>query len=98
MSTPRRKYTAEFKLEAVRLITDQGQRVKDVADGLEINPGLLHQWRAAVKANGSKAFSSESPATLESEEVRGLRRELKIAREERDILKKALGFFAKPKQ
>ncbi len=98
MSTPRRKYTPEFKLEAVRLITDQGQRVKDVAERLDINPGLLHQWRAAVKSNGSKAFSSESPAKLESEEMRELRRELRIAKEERDILKKALGFFAKPKQ
>lgn len=98
MSNPRRKYTPEFKLEAVRLVTDQGQRIKDVAESLDINPGLLHQWRAAVKVNGSKAFSAQAPARLESEEVRKLKRELKVAREERDILKKALGFFAKPKQ
>ena len=98
MSTSRRRYTPEFKLEAVRLISDQGQRVKDVAESLGVHPGLLHQWRAAVRANGSNAFSADAPAKLESEEIRQLRRELKVAREERDILKKALGYFAKLKK
>jgi transposase len=97
MSTPRRKYTPEFKLEAVRLVSDQGQTIAEVARSLDIHTGLLHQWRTAVKKNGALAFSGTSPDKLESEEVRKLRRELKIAREERDILKKALGFFAKPK-
>ncbi len=98
MSTPRRKYTPEFKLEAVRLVTDQGQTIAEVSRQLDIHAGLLHQWRAAVKKNGALAFTAKSPDKLESEEVRKLRRELKIAREERDILKKALGFFAKPKE
>ena len=97
MSTTRRKYAPEFKLEAVRLVTDQGQTIAEVSRQLDINPGLLHQWRAAVKANGHLAFTTKSLETLESEEVRKLRRELKVAREERDILKKALGFFAKLK-
>ena len=64
MSTSRRRYTPEFKLEAVRLISDQGQRVKDVAESLGVHPGLLHQWRAAVRANGSNAFSADAPAKL----------------------------------
>ncbi len=98
MSTPRRKYTPEFKLEAVRLVTDQRQSVVEVAKQLEISSGMLYQWCAAVKKEGDKAFTPQATDRLESEEVRKLRRELKNAREERDILKKALGFFAKPKQ
>ncbi|MFT5199457.1 MAG: transposase [Planctomycetota bacterium] len=98
MSAHRRKYTPEFKLEAVRLVTDQGQTIAEVSRQLDLHTGLLHQWRAAVKKNGALAFSAKSPDKLESEEVRKLRREPKIARDERDILKKALGFFAKPKE
>lgn len=98
MSTPRRKYTPEFKLEAVRLVTDQRQSAAEVAKQLEINVGMLHQWRAAVKKDGAKAFTPQATEKLESEELRTVRRQLKIALEERDILKKALGFFAKPKQ
>ncbi|MBL1433954.1 transposase [Candidatus Wolfebacteria bacterium] len=97
MSTTRRKYTAAFKLEAVHLVTDQGQTIAEVSKQLGINPGLLHQWRAAIKMNGELAFTAKAPEKLESEEVRKLRRDLKVAREERDILKKALGFFAKLK-
>jgi len=97
MSTTRRKFSPEFKLEAVRLVTDQGQTIAEVARQLDLNPGLLHQWRSAVKINGQLAFTTKSPDQLESEEVRKLRRDLKVAREERDILKKALGFFAKLK-
>ncbi len=88
MSTPRRKYTPEFKLETVRLVTDQGQTVAQVARQLDIHAGLLHQWRAAVKKNGALAFTAKSQDKLESEEVRKLRRELNIAREERDLPKK----------
>ena len=98
MTSSRKKYSPEFKLEAVRLVTDQGQTIAEVAGKLDIHPGLLHQWRAAVKRNGSKAFTAQAPERVESDEVRKLRRELKIAQEERDILKKALGFFAKPKE
>ncbi|MBL4770817.1 MAG: transposase [Planctomycetes bacterium] len=97
MSTTRRKFSPEFKLEAVRLVTDQGQTIAEVSRQLDLNPGLLHQWRAAVKANGQLTFTTKSTDQLESEEVRKLRRDLKVAREERDILKKALGFFAKLK-
>ncbi|MCP5020990.1 MAG: transposase, partial [bacterium] len=82
MSTPRRKYTPELKREAVRLVTDQNQTVAEFARQLDIHTGLLHQWRAAVKKNGALAFTAKSPDKLESEEVRKLRRDLKIAREE----------------
>ncbi len=68
MSTTRRKFSPEFKLEAVRLVTDQGQTIAEVARQLDLNPGLLHQWRAAVKANGSRyrarAKSAASPNAL----------------------------------
>jgi transposase len=86
MSTTRRKFSPEFKLEAVRLVTDQGQTIAEVSKQLGINPGLLHQWRAAVKANGHLAFTTKSTDQLESEEVRKLRRDLKVAREGWDIL------------
>ncbi|MCP5020830.1 MAG: transposase, partial [bacterium] len=48
MSTARRKCSREFKVEAVRWVTDQGQTIAEVSKQLELAPGLLHLWRAAV--------------------------------------------------
>lgn len=85
----------EFKIEAVRQVVEMGRPVTEVADGLGINRSLLLRWRTALEAEGAHAFRGNGVITPEAEEVRQLRRRLAIAEQERDILKKALGYFAK---
>jgi transposase len=86
----RRKYTDEFKAEAVRLVLDQGLSISQVAEDLGISRNLLSTWRKKISADitGSAELSS-------AEEIKRLRRENAVLREERDILKKAARYFAK---
>ena len=89
------KYSREFKLEAVRLAEMSDGSVASVARELGINPNLLYRWRQEFAAEGPEAFPGQGNLTASEEEVRQLRRELARVREERDILKKAVAFFAK---
>ncbi len=90
-----RQYTVEFKLEAVRLAEAQGVPVAAVARQLGINPNLLYRWRQEFAERGQEAFPGQGQLIGSEKEVQQLRRELARVREERDILKKAVAFFAK---
>jgi len=92
MGTKRRKFDEEFKVEAVRLVREQGRTVADVARGLGLHVNTLHTWVKELPA--AKSGARRSHRNAESEQVRRLERELREAREERDILKKAVAFFA----
>ena len=95
MGRSRRKHSAEFKLEAVRMVTEQGRTVGDVADSLGIDRSILQRWKSQVRREGADAFPGNGRPKPESDEVVRLRRELAQARQERDILKNALAYFAK---
>jgi transposase len=99
MSGKYSKHSPEFKLEAVRLSNESGKPITEVAANLGIRRDQLHKWRREINANtsdaGSAGGSSGGKITSQDEEIRRLRQELRIAREERDILKKATAFFAK---
>jgi len=95
MTKSRRKYTREFKLEAVKLIVEQGRTVSDVADSLGINRSLLQRWKTQLVAEGVLAFSGNGKVNPHEQELRELRRELNKVRQERDILKKATAYFAR---
>ncbi len=86
-----KRYTEEFKVEAVKQITERGYRVQDVATRLDVSQHSLYAW--------IKQYSLPKPARDEQasqqEELRRLRAELKRVTEERDILKKAAAYFAK---
>ena len=97
MGKSRRKHSREFKIEAVRQVVELGRSVSEVADGLGINRSLLLRWKSALEAEGAQAFRGNGVISAEAEEVRQLRRRLAIAEQERDILKKALAYFAKAK-
>ena len=93
----RKVYTAEFKQEAVRLAQQPDKTIGQVADELGIGRSTLTAWLRQQRQRGERAFPGHGrPAlTPEEEEIRRLRRELEITKQERDILKKATAFFAK---
>lgn len=98
MGMSRKKHTREFKLEAIRQVVEKGRSIADVADGLGINRNMLTRWKSEIEAEGGDAFRGNGKLTAVDEEMRDLRRRLATAEEERDILKKALGYFAKLKK
>ena len=88
----RRRYTAEFKSEAVRLVASSGKPLAQIARELGVNEQSLHTWKRQATASGRSGVVTDHFA--EQEEIRRLRRELARVTEERDILKKATAFFA----
>lgn len=84
----RARYEDTFKDDAVRLVREKGRSVADVARSLGMHVNTLHGW-VNERGGAKRAHRSES-----DEAVRRLERELRRVTEERDILKKAVGFFA----
>ena len=95
MSKSRRKYSAEFKREAVQLTLEQGRTVAEVAANLGINANLLQRWKSQVKAHGPSVFPGNGRPKASDEELFRLKKDLARVQQERDILKKALAYFAK---
>jgi transposase len=89
----RRKFSAEFKREAVALTGQPDVSVAQVARNLGIGANLLTRWRRALEAEGAKAFPGTGVAR--DEEMARLKRELARVRRERDFLKDAAAYFAK---
>jgi transposase len=94
MARQRKTYTPEYKLAAVKMITDQKLSVAEVARRLGISENRLHEWKKAHAAKGANAFPGSGHLTPLEEENRKLRAEIKRLEAERDILKKAAAFFA----
>ncbi len=89
-----RKYTEEFRREAVRVVENRGNRtVRDVAESLGIADTLLHSWR--VKYADTAASVREERGETPEEELKRLRAEVAQLKRDREILKKAAAFFAK---
>ena len=91
----RKKYTKEFKQDAVRLVTEQGYKQTEAARNLGIDRSMLARWVKEYQVDESEAFRGNGKLTAELEEVRRLREENRRLKMERDILKKATAFFAK---
>ena len=89
----RRKYSAEFKREAVQMASMQGVKMRQVAKDLGISEGVLGRWKRDLSRHGDKAFVGQGHAR--DEEMMRLRRELAKTRQERDFLKEAAAFFAR---
>ncbi len=92
----RRTYTREFKLQAVRMLTDQGLSVAEVARRLGVGENCLRNWRAAARDQGDAAFPGQGQPSAEEDELRRLRAEVQRLRAERDLLTKAAAYFANP--
>ena len=91
---PRRRFSEEFKEGAVRLVLKEGKTVGAVARELDLTASALSLWVKQAEAERTKGKSGLMKE--EREELARLRKDLRIVTEERDILKKAVAFFAKP--
>jgi transposase len=98
MARKRRKYTLEFKQEAVRLVKEEDMTYVEVGRDLGVNKSTIRDW--CNKAQDGVLDGPRGPVQALSmeEELAKLRRENRILREEREILKKAAAFFAKENQ
>jgi Transposase. len=88
-----RKYTEEFKREVLTMAAEGSRSVAQLERELDITPGLIYKWQQRYRVKDEQLQPSAERA--EQAELRRLRRELEIVRQERDILKKAIQVFSR---
>jgi len=93
--TTRKRYSKEFKLDAISLVLEQGYTQAQAARSLGINANMLGRWIKEHEAADGLAFRGNGKLTPEQAEIRRLRDENRRLKMEKDILKKATVFFAK---
>ena len=89
----RRRFTEEFRAGAVRLVLDEGKTAGRVARELDLTESALRNWVARARADRTQGRTGLT--TEEREELRRLRKENRVLRTEREILKNAAAFFVK---
>ena len=94
----RKRYDREFMLHAIKLVTEEGRKVYEVAKSLGIHPHLLYRWKVEFEKDPAHAFPGKGYGKPEDAENRRLRREVYDLKQQRDILKKALAIFSKTPQ
>lgn len=95
MQKTQRTFTREFKVEAVKLVQSSQKPLSQIARDLGIADSTLHHWCKQLSEQGEQAFPGSGHQMPEAEEIRHLKRENEILRQERDILKKAIGIFSR---
>ena len=88
----KKRFDRDFKISAVKMVTQEGHTAAEVARSLGIHPNQLYNWKKKFSESGDKAFPGKGHLT----EIAALRKELREVQMERDILKKAVGIFSKP--
>jgi len=96
MSETQRKYTEEFKIESVRLFETSSKSGREIERDLGIGKGVLYRWKRELRDENLRAFPGHG--NPRDEELYRLRKELREVTEERDILRKAVAIFSKPKK
>jgi len=91
----RRKFTREFKLEAVKLVTERGVTMAQASRDLDVNGTVLRRWVKDFSTDPQQAFPGHGQQRAEQAEIARLKREVAKLKAERDILKKAAAYFAK---
>ena len=97
-SKRRRTYTKEFKQQAIALAQRPGMTFMRAATDLGINESMLRTWCHQAETEGRDAFRGHGIRTEQEARIAALEREVRILREERDILKKATEFFVKERR
>ena len=96
MEETRRKYTREFKIETVRLLEHSSKSAREIEADLGIGAGAIYRWKRELGEENLRAFPGNG--NPRDEELFRLRKELAEVQEERDILRKAVAIFSKPKK
>ena len=91
----RRRFTREFKLEAVKLVKERGVTAAQAARDLDVHENVLRKWVRELTADPQQAFPGKGVMKPEQAEIDRLRKEVAKLKMERDILKKAAAYFAK---
>ena len=91
----RRKFSREFKVEAVKLVTQRGVAVAQAAKDLDVHENVLRKWVRELREQPHQAFPGNGKQMVQDAEVVRLRKEVAKLKVERDILKKAAAYFAK---
>ena len=97
-TSPRRRFSREFKVEAVRLASEEGVPISQVARDLGIGDGILRKWKQQYEEDPTHAFGGAGRVAPRDEELVRVKRELARVKRERDFLKNAAVFFAKESQ
>ena len=87
------RYKKDFKIGAVKLVTDEGWAVADVARELGVSTHSIYAWLKEAGVSGENAFPGSGNLKPKDEEVRQLREQLRRVTMERDVLKKTMGYF-----
>ena len=95
MPKQQKVYTREFKLEAVQLVKSSGKPMSQIARELGISDSALYHWSKQLAEEGEQAFPGSGHQSAQEEEIRRLKRELDITRQERDILKKVVSIYSR---
>ena len=91
----RKSYDKEFKLEAVRLVLEEGRSARSVENSLGVSHGLVAKWVREYNTDPEHPFPGKGQLKPPERELRELKRELEQVKQERDILKKAVAIFSK---
>ena len=94
----RRSFDKDFKVSAVKLVLESGRSVESIASDLGLSKNTLFNWKKKYLTDAKNAFPGKGHLKPEREELRKKDREIATLKMERDILKKALGYFAKVKE
>lgn len=90
----RKKYSKEFKLDAVSLVLEQEYTKSEAARSLGINPNMLGRWIKQYESEDGQSFRGNGKLSPEQEQIRELKNQVKRLELEKEILKKATVFFA----
>ena len=91
----KKKYDAEYKKEIIKLVTERGMKIKEVAKDIGVTPTSVSRWIKEYSEHGENAFPGKGNLKPEDEEFRRLKREIADLKEENEILKKAMRIFSK---
>lgn len=94
MSKTRKRYTREFKQNALKLWQDSGKSAAEIEEDLGLSSGQLYYWKNQFK---KEATARVDGSVAESAEMNRLKKELALVKQERDILKKAISIFSQAK-
>ena len=95
MTTKRREYDADFKLQVVKMVKEQGIKVSQVCKDMQLGETAVRRWLMQYQAELSGQSGIGKPLTPEQQRIRQLEAEVKQLRQDNDLLKKASAFFAR---